>query len=209
MPDPANNRAGQGIDGDVEVVNIGGNQVHRVNEASRVPDLGAFVSSPLLVEIPAGAITQQMIVVGNNNGRIYGFSPHGRTDVIGEPFNATYATHLNQAAGAPAENPGVPGTTRRVLTWPTLKRDKWLRADSPGFATNDIENGIRPFTEDAAKVSFSASLAAELNPTAIAGVLPSSWVVAGAGDGHVYAVQLQGVQFNERISNSDPNPGST
>ena len=204
-PDPENNRQGQGIDGDVEQVTVGGQQVWQVTEASRVPDLGAFVSSPLYVEIPSGAATQPIIVVGNNNGRIYGFSPYGRVvtapdaanPTVGEPFANTFARHLNQAAGAPAETAGVPGTSRRVLTWPTLKRDKWLRANAPGWP-NDVENQIRRYTDDPGKTSFTASLAAELQATG-----GTAWVVAGAGDGHVYAVTLQGLDFRERISNSN------
>lgn len=193
--DPQNNRTSQGIDGDLQPARSPDRPDGPYTVINGAPPLGAFLSSPIYVEIekgtPPDVVRIPMIVIGNQNGRIYAFDPAGRTTAAGEPFPATIAA----AAGAPGEpdTPGIPGTTRRIMTWPTIARDKWL--DKGGNLLPD--GSFKAYTDDPAKTSFSASLSA---PRLDAN-FRTDRVIAGAGDGHVYCVDLQTVDRRVRISN--------
>jgi hypothetical protein len=198
-PDAVSNRPAQGIDADLVTAQIpdpnNPNLKITVYQAvNKTPDLGPFVSSPVLMQVPVtnGMVTTYtpFIVAGNQNGRIYALDPVGRVDGTGNAFPATFAN---------GDNPGVPGTTRRTMTWPTLARDKWLRKGGLTLGANSFAT----FTDDAAKGYFSASIAVPV----IAGdpTYSSDRLIAGAGDGHVYCVDMQKVDPRERISNSAVN----
>lgn len=190
IPDPYSSRPQQGIDGDLSPDRLPG-RAPPYTVINAAPDLGPFVSSPLFVRVKrSDTVTQEYIVVGNQNGRLYAFDPAGRVDEnTREPFAATIA------AGS---NPGVPGTTRRLMTWPTVARDKWLKAGGTLLGRDSFAR----YSDDASKTSFSASPSA---PTDVATFLTDR-LIAGAGDGHVYAVDLQNLDPRKRISN-DANDG--
>jgi hypothetical protein len=193
--DSENNRTGQGIDGDIQPArgSAGGDGPYVA--INRTPDLGSFVSSPLYVEVETGVapniVRTPYIVVGNQNGRLYAFDPAGRTTPAGEPFPATVA------AGPPApgqpDAPGTPGTTRRLMTWPTVARDKWLDKGGDLLPPGSFAG----YTDDPAKVVFAASPSA---PKLDAG-FRTDRIIAGAGDGHVYCVDMQTLDRRVRISN--------
>ncbi|NLH99971.1 MAG: hypothetical protein GX446_10840 [Chthonomonadales bacterium] len=193
--DPENNRTGQGIDGDIKPArgSAGGDGPYVA--INKVPDLGSFVSSPIYVEVEEGVapniVRRPYIVVGNQNGRLYAFDPAGRTTNAGEPFPATVAVQAG-VPGAPDE-PGIPGTTRRLMTWPTLARDKWL--SKGGSLLPD--GSFAGYSDDPAKVVFAAS---PIAPKLDAG-FRTDRVIAGAGDGHVYCVDMQTLDRRTRISN--------
>jgi len=194
--DPENNRTTQGIDADLLPSRAAGNPNGPFTLVNKAPDLGAFLSSPVYVEIEQGAapnvVRIPLILVGNQNGRLYAFDPAGRTDGAGEPFAATIAT----GPGTPGQSdtPGIPGTTRRLMTWPTVARDKWL--SKGGSLLPD--GSFAGYTDDPSRVSFAAS------PTVV--TLDAnhrvSRMISGAGDGHVYAVDLQTLDRRVRISNA-------
>ncbi len=193
--DPQNNRVDQGIDGDLQPARGSAGADGPYVAINRTPDLGGFVSSPLYIEVETGiapnVVRTPYIVVGNQNGRLYAFDPVGRTNAAGEPFPATLAT-APPAPGQP-DTPGIPGTTRRLMTWPTLARDKWL--DKGG---NLLPGGsFASYTDDPAKVVFAASPSA---PKLDAG-FRTDRLIAGAGDGHVYCVDVQTLDRRVRISN--------
>lgn len=193
--DTANNVPAQGIDGDIDKTTVGGNTIYTVNQITKVPDLGAFDSSPMYVEVIQGGTRMPLIVLGNNNGRIYAFDPAGRTNQdpmvgpVGDPYPVTFAT---------ANAFGMPGTTRRDLTWPTLGRDRWLKAG--GLAANGQPNSkwSLKWITDPNKTSFVASLTGVPN-----GVDPTGTdsVIGGATDGHVYCADLITVNKIDRMSN--------
>jgi len=169
----------QGIDGDLRLTQVGNPPRNVYTVVNKVPDLGAFHSSPVYVEVQQANARVPYIVIGNQNGRIYAFNPTGRTNANGEPFAATFAA---------GDNPGVPGTTERLMTWPTTAREKWL-IDSTG-------RPFSSFTDDPAKGVFSASPTVPVDAQGV-----TDRVIVGAGDGHVYAVDLQVIQ--NRISNAN------
>lgn len=205
-PDPFNALPSQGIDGDLtknDAIDPNGDPDLR----TAAPTLGPFVSSPAYVEVGKddgmGNITYTpFIIVGNSNGRVYGFDPVGRTSG-GEPYAVTFAA---------GDAPGVPGTTRRTLTWPTIPRDKWLRkggAGQPGglLSINKYtDDGFGPQAQVVASVAANRSGIAA-NP--VNGVEPSNTLIApfanyaGQGYGHVYAVDLTSVDVRVRISNEN------
>ncbi len=193
--DPQNNRTSQGIDGDLKPDRSTGHADGPYAVINKVPELGSFLSSPLYVEVekgtPPNVVRIPMIVIGNQNGRIYAFDPAGRTNAAGEPFPATIAT----GPGTPGQpdTPGIPGTTRRLMTWPTLARDKWL--DKGGTLLPDGSFG--GYTDDPAKTSFAASPSAPK----LDAQFRTDRVIVGAGDGHVYCVDLQTLDPRVRISN--------
>lgn len=189
LPDPLNNVVGQGIDADIETTTVNGATIY--NAIHKAPDLGAFVSSPVFVRVQTALIPptyQEYLVIGNQNGRIYALDPAGRVSGV-DPFPATIAQ---------GDVRGAPGTTRRLMTWPSTARDKWLRKG--GYAQG--KDSFAKFTDDPGKGIFQASPTAEV----VAGddLYQSSKVIAGAGDGHVYAVNMAfpSLKPNERISNS-------
>lgn len=193
--DPQNNRTAQGIDGDLQPARATGDPNGPFAVVNRAPALGAFVSSPVYVEIekglPPDVVRTPMIVIGNQNGRLYAFDPAGRTDASGEPYAATIPSGP-PTPGQP-DAPGVPGTTRRLLTWPTIARDRWL--DKGGSLLP--EGSFAAYTDDPAKVSFAASPSVPM----LDAQFKTDRMIAGAGDGHVYAVDLQTVDQRVRISN--------
>lgn len=172
----------QGIDGDLRRTQVGTPPRDVYSVVNKTPELGAFNSSPIYVEVVRGAVRVPYIVVGNQNGRVYAFDPAGRVDpVTNEPFATTFAA---------GDNPGVPGTTRRLMTWPSTARDKWV-----------IDTTGRPFSaiqDDPAKGAISASPAAPVDAMG-----STDRVIVGAGDGRVYAVDMQVI--NDRISNANNN----
>lgn len=192
QPGTPSNQPLQGIDGDLERTQRpnpnpppGAIDIWTVN--AKVPDLGGFYSSPIYVEVPRGSVREKYIVIGARNGRIYAFDAVGRFDpATNDPYAAT------QAAG---DNPGIPGTTFRVMTWPTLGRDKWLRAGGINGGAGAYNPARYP--DDPAKGFFDASLA---SPKLDAN-FRTDQVIAGAGDGHVYAIDLQSLDPRVRVSN--------
>ncbi len=200
LPDPTSDRPQQGIDGDLETKAGGTGKV--VNQTTKVPDLGPFTSSPLYVEVVKGNARLRLIVIGNSNGRIYALDAVGRTNqdpnigAVNEPFPATFATAPN--------NPGIPGTTRRVLTWPTLGRDVWLRQGGLLLGQPDPKTWPLQYPDQPSKGSFAASLTAAVDNNG-----STSYVIAPASEsnnhGHVYAVDLQSLDPSVRISNPNNN----
>ena len=115
-----------GIDGDMnpavpqqDIPGSAGSPPYTVLNQAVQP--GAFVSSPLYLEVLKGGVYTPMITVGNQNGRTYAFDPYGRVvdnpnmagETLGEPYKATL-------------NNNIPGTGRRWMTWPAVGRDKQL-----------------------------------------------------------------------------------
>ncbi len=190
--DPNNNRANLGVDGDLISSIVGGQQVF--TPVRKAPELGGWVSSPELVRVrinnpPALPIYQQYIVLGNQNGRLYAFDAVGRTNAGNEPFANTFAL---------GDAPGVPGTSSRMMTWPSTARDKWMRK-------TNLVSEFSKYTDDAAKGVIQASPSADVainDPLFVATKL-----ITGAGDGHVYAVDISfpSLTPNERISRSTVN----
>lgn len=186
IADPMSGRPNQAIDGDITPARqVGATKAYTTKNV--LPDLGAFTSSPIYVETEKGLapniVRTPYIVVGNANGRLYAFDPVGRVSAANEPFALTISA---------GDVPGVPGTTRRLMTWPTTARDKWL--DAGGLVA---PKPFSAYNDDAHVVSIASAPAAPKLDAA----LRTDRVVIGAGDGHVYAVDLQGLDTKERISN--------
>jgi len=194
-PDTANNVVAQGIDGDVVKTTVPdpahpGSTISTYTVANAAPALDSFVSSPMLIQVRTGTVGmytyKPYIVVGNQNGRIYALDPVGRTTALGEPFPLVFAS---------GDTPGIPGTTRRNMTWPTIARDKWLRKG--GLASGKMT----AYTDDPAKSYFNASIAANVADGDF--TFTADRLFAPAGDGHIYCVDLQTFKSKERISNPD------
>ncbi|MEP6755215.1 MAG: hypothetical protein ABJA67_06930, partial [Chthonomonadales bacterium] len=195
-PDAFSNRPAQGIDADIVKTTApdpGNPGMFKdvYTKANEMPALQAWKSSPMFVQVRTGVnpmfTYQPLIVIGNQNGRIYAFDPIGRVDPLtNDPYASTFAV---------ADVPGVAGTTRRVMTWPTTARDKWLRKGGT------ITGPMSQYTDDAAKGYFNASLSANVDPADF--TFTADRIVGGAGDGHVYCIDLQKLKVNERISNPD------
>ncbi|MCX6359149.1 MAG: hypothetical protein NT029_05055 [Armatimonadetes bacterium] len=185
ISDPMSGRPNQAIDGDLTSSRRAGISTYSTKNV--LPDLGAFTSSPVYVETEKGLapniVRTPLIVVGNANGRLYAFDPVGRVNAANEPYATTISA---------GDVPGVPGTTRRLMTWPSTARDKWM--DAGGTVS---PKPFSAFSDDANVVSIGAAPAAPKVDAAYR----TDRVVVGAGDGHVYAVDLQGLDTKKRISN--------
>jgi hypothetical protein len=197
-PDPGWAPANGGIDADLSgpITNTPAND-QILTAINKTPDVGGFVASPMYVEVEKPGmpvVREKYIIVASTNGRIYALDPVGRTNSGGDPYGVTIAV---------GDNPGVPGTTRRLMTWPTTARDKFLARGGVGAAGN-----FSQYTDDPSKTSFNATPTAPILDTNFR----TDRVIAGAADGHVYAVDLQRLDKRVRISNwrgtaSDTNNG--
>lgn len=126
--------------------------------------LEGFRSSPVYVESTTGSSRdafKSYLFLGNQNGRLYGLDPTGRGDSV----------------AASGDTPGTPGTSQRLLTWPTVGRDRWVR-DSGTPSVFD------QYADDASKTSIAAPVSTD--PSDSYGL--ATMLVFGAGDGHVYAL---------------------
>lgn len=195
--DPLNNRANRGIDADLARTTVNGGFVYSTVRGITAP--GAWRSSPVMVRVlttvpPAPPVYQKYLVIANQDGRLYAFDPVGRFDAgTTAPFPLTIAN---------GDNLGVPGTTRRLLTWPSLKRDKWLRR-------SNTDSEFDQYSDDAAKGAIEASPSVDVAQGDA--YLKATRAIFGAADGHVYAVDLSfpSLKPNERISRSNMNNAAT
>ncbi len=210
LPDGIYTTGTHGIDADLETQP---GKVHKVvNLFTEAPALVGFRSSPTYVEIQRGnpPALLPMILIGADNGRIYAFDPAGRTNQdpkigpINEPFPATFARNNGPGGG---DVPGIPGTTRRIMTWPTTGRDKWLLAGAPPTASGPSFQQL--FPDDASKGAFPASVSVKWAPGGpypdhlVVGASESALLSGGTTDnfGHVYSVDLATLDPAHRISN--------
>ncbi|HSV74029.1 MAG TPA: hypothetical protein VLH79_09745 [Chthonomonadales bacterium] len=161
-----------GIDGEYE--RIPGTSPAQYRIVRGVPALLGFRSSPVYIEYrtdPADRLRfRPGVLLGNQNGRLYALDPMGRGDAV----------------PAVGDDPGVPGTTERTLTWPTAGRDRWrhARAAPERFAQ---------FPDDPSKGSIPASPSANQ----LDAHNRSDLVVVGTTDGHIYAFEPQ--HIDDRI----------
>lgn len=191
-PDPFNNQTDQGIDGDLEKSQVDGQDVYTAVRTT--PRLGAF-SSPIYVEVQRDDVRIPYIVAGNSNGRVYAFDPVGRVDPnTNEPYAVTFAS---------GDNPGIPGTTRRLMTWPTTTRDAYLAA---GGGDDSVFQRFASLDQQYKGAFIAAPAAPMLDAN-----FRTDRIIIGAGlrdgvaDGHVYAVDMQNLDPRERISNQSNN----
>jgi hypothetical protein len=194
--DPTNNRANRGIDADLARTTVNGGFVYSTQRG--IPAIGGWRSSPVMVRVnttipPAAPVYQKYLVIANQDGRLYAFDPVGRMNALNNPFPLTAAN---------GDILGIPGTTRRLLTWPSLARDKWLRR-------SNTDSEFAQYTDDAGKGAIEASPSVDAlstDPYFIA-----SRAIFGAADGHVYAVDVSypSLKPNERISRSNMNNTAT
>ncbi len=194
LPDSENNVQTQGIDGDVTGTTP--------NYTTKAPDLAAFSASPVFVETATRNVDlsytyKQFLVIGNVNGRIYALDPVGRTSG-GEPYSVTIAS---------GDYPGVPGTTRRVMTWPTIARDKWL--DKGG---RQAGGSFSKYTDDNFGSQCEVLASPTVNKTSTpvdpsTGASVSDQIIAcfanyaSDGTGRVCAVDLADLRPSDRIAN--------
>jgi len=188
-PDAANNRANRGIDADLTVTSVGGQPVFTAVRQAR--PLAEWLSSPVMVRVLVSVAPlqyQKYLVIANANGRLYSFDPVGRMNG-GAPFAASLAA---------TDSFGIPGTTRRLMTWPSTARDKWLRK-------SNTDSEFANYSDDPAKQTMQASPAVDVAQGDIEFI--ATRAILGAGDGHVYAVDLSfpGLNPQERISHSTVN----
>jgi hypothetical protein len=168
------NNPGDKPDGDETQATIGGKQVFVTSNA--VTPLGTIASAPVYFEVQKDAanrgVFQSFTLLGSGNGRLYAFEPDGRGDFVA-------------AAG---DNPGIPGTGFRKLTWPTTGRDLWLKDNHPA-------NQFSKYKDDPGKTYFNASPTAQQQDADFL----ANRIVAGAGDGHVYALDTNEMDPATRI----------
>ena len=161
-----------GIDGEYERVE--GTSPAQYQVVRGVPALSGFRSSPVYIEYqtdPADRLRfRPYVLLGNQNGRLYGLDPIGRGDAV----------------AAVGDNPGIPGTTERTLTWPTAGRDRWRRAGAP-------PERFAQYPDDPSKQSIPASPSANQ----LDAFNRSDLVIVGASDGHVFAFDPQ--HIDDRI----------
>lgn len=190
LKDDQNNQSTHGIDGDAKLTNAA-NKTFSITDTT--PALSSFSCSPIMVTVQKGAVFEPYIVIGNDNGRLYVFDPAGRANTdaavgpVGEPYPATISS---------GDTVGIPGTTRRQMTWPTLAHDKWLKQGATGSQSS--------FKDNAAVGYISASPSAP----AVAPNYDTDRIIFGAGDGHVYAVDMSTFDKKVRISNPNSPPAT-
>jgi len=179
-------------DGDIESF-TGAPQVASL---TALPTLEGFQSSPIVVSDP-NANFPDMLIVGNDNGRVYAFDAGGRLDYAYNAWTPGIPT-----AGLTYN---VPGTTQRLWTWPMPGADKWRFGMGPNLTTGTNSNGqitivAQPAVpaDDVAKGAFLSSPAFDVNfPKIVSGsntpASPQSAtavqpIYMGSNDGHMYAV---------------------
>lgn len=155
----------------------------------QTPTLGAFNSSPVVTQVTQGNVTTPMVVLGNSNGRVYALDLEGRMR----------NNFIDYQPATVAGSPGIPGTTYRLITWPSTGHD--LACQSGVLPTPNLTQDITPApnitipADNPAKTGFysSPSILTDANGNAVNSVI-------GAEDGHVYAVDIRDLTHN-RISN--------
>lgn len=123
----SNSNARNAIDGEWDTTTVSGVTSYTISNG--MPAVSGFRSSPIYIEQSSSTSTRNeafnaYLLMGNQNGRLYGIDPTGRADQI----------------AASGDLGGTPGTTTRLLTWPSAARDRY-RVSTGSFSKFSNEAG--------------------------------------------------------------------
>ncbi len=133
-----------------------------VRKDTSLPAFGGSLGSPIIIDDPDNLTGAQILIVGNQNGRVYAFDAGGRGD-----YDPTVFTTL--------------GTTQRIWTYPHFGADAYYAKFPNGTATNLIK-------DDPSLGTILASPTYDPTYPAPGGDPKKVPFFIGAGDGHMYAL---------------------
>ena len=158
---------------------------------TQLPTFGGIQSAPIVIDDPDNPNGAQLLIVGNNNGRVYAFDAGGRGDFIAvNAGNISPVTTLNIETNR--ENSG---TTQRISTWPRPGQDFW-RANGDYTNFSNVPGGEAAKGPFVASPSFDPNGAAVLSPT----VTINSPILVGSLDTHLYAVDPAHDKFVVKVN---------